>query len=152
MWTIKKVPERWGLCCHSYSVVEKRFNWFAGRKCKGLMKGCISVKSYLECYKGHLVSNSDGPWEYQKAGREVFWNSCSREVSNINKDLASDCAWSSSDYAVGKSMNIAHALGTWWETKFKGNRLINFVEKTSRQPRIQIGTWILLALFMIFFN
>lgn len=71
------------------------------------------MKSYLECYKGHLVSNSDGPREYQKAGREVFRNSCTREVSNRNKDMANDCAWSSSDYAVGKSVNIAHALGTW---------------------------------------
>lgn len=96
------------------------------------------MKSYLECYKGHLVSNSDGHQEYQKADRQVFWNSCTCEVSDRNKDLVSGCAWSSSDYAVVESENIVHALGTWLEDKFKGNRQINFVEKTSRQPRIQI--------------
>lgn len=111
------------------------------------MKGSRSVKSYLECCKSHVVSNSDGHREYQKADREVYGNSSTREVSNRNKDLVRDCAWSSSNYAVVESVIVVHTLGTWREAKFKGNRLINFVEKTSRQPRIQIGTWIFLPLF-----
>lgn len=77
------------------------------------MKGCRSVKSYLECYKGHLVSNSDGHREYQKADREVYGNSRTCEVSSRNKDLVRDCAWRSSDYAVVESVTIVHALGTW---------------------------------------
>lgn len=77
------------------------------------MKGCRSGKSYLECYKGHLVSNSDGHREYKKADKEVYGNSCTREVSNRNKDLVRDCAWSSSDYVVVESVTIVHALGTW---------------------------------------
>ena len=76
-------------------------------------EGMQISKSYLECYKGHLVSNSDGHRECQKADREVYGNSCTREVSNRNKDLVSNCAWGSSDYAVVESVTIVHALGTW---------------------------------------
>jgi hypothetical protein len=121
-------------------------------KCAALSSNPSTANKKKEFCKWSLVEDSGGNSEDQNSNRHVDTEDCAHEVSNKNEDSIGNWAKSHSCYMLTKSLSIlCPCPETLWEAEFKGNELINQVEKILRHASFMVWVfffWLLLARFI----